>query len=109
MGHSAGAYNAVEVGVDARWLSAVGLDPARDLSAVVGLSGPYDFLPLRSEKLKTIFGPEANRPDTQPINHVDARAPPLLLITGDRDTTVDPGNSDRMAAKATAAGAKAVV
>jgi acetyl esterase/lipase len=109
MGHSAGAYNAVELGVDARWLRAVGLDPGRDLKAVVGLSGPYDFLPLRSERLKTIFGPEAGRPDTQPINHVDGHAPPLLLITGDRDRTVSPGNSDRLAAKVLAAGGRARV
>jgi acetyl esterase/lipase len=109
MGHSAGAYDAVELGVDGRWLRTVGLDSSRDVLAVVGLSGPYDFLPLRSRELRTIFGPKASRSDTQPINHVDGRAVPMLLITGDRDTTVDPGNSDRLAAKVTAAGGKAVV
>jgi acetyl esterase/lipase len=30
----------------------------------------------------------------------------MLLVTGDKDTTVDPGNSDRVAAKITAAGGK---
>jgi acetyl esterase/lipase len=104
MGHSAGAYNAIDLAVDGRWLSAAGVDPTRDIAAVVGLSGPYDFLPVRTDELKAIFGPEAQRPDTQPINHVDGHAPPMLLITGDKDTTVDPGNSDRMAAKLRAAG-----
>jgi acetyl esterase/lipase len=109
MGHSAGAYNAIELAVDRRWLEAVGMDPARDLRAAVGLSGPYDFLPLTSERLKTIFGPEPGRPDTQPINHVDGRSPPLLLITGDKDTTVRPGNTDRLADKVKAAGGQVEV
>lgn len=109
MGHSAGAYNAVTLTVDRRWLAEVGLDPARDVRAAVGLSGPYDFLPLRSRTLMDIFGPEAARPDTQPINHVDGRAPPLLLATGDRDVVVDPGNSDRLAARVRAAGGTAQV
>jgi len=109
MGHSAGAYNAVDLAVDGRWLKAAGLDPARDIRAVVGLSGPYDFLPVRTDELKAIFGPEAGRPDTQPINHVDGEAAPMLLITGDRDTVVDPGNSDRLAARVTAAGGQARV
>lgn len=104
MGHSAGAYNAVELALDKRWLAAAGVDPVRDVRAVVGLSGPYDFLPVRSAELKAIFGPEDQRPDTQPINHVDGHAAPLLLIVGDKDTVVSPGNTDRLAAKVKAAG-----
>ncbi len=107
MGHSAGAYNAAELAYDKRWLGAVGLDPARDVRAFVGISGPYDFLPLRSERLKTIFGPEDSRPDTQPINHVDGRGPPGLFVTGGDDTVVDPGNSTRMAARITERGGQA--
>jgi acetyl esterase/lipase len=109
MGHSAGAYNAVDLAVDRRWLAGAGLDAARDVRAVVGLSGPYDFLPVRTAELKAIFGPEAERPDTQPINHVDGGAAPMLLITGDRDGVVDPGNSDRLAARIRAAGGEAEV
>lgn len=109
MGHSAGAYNAVALAVDRRWLAAEGLDPRRDVKAVVGLSGPYDFLPLESDVLKTIFGPEAARPDTQPITHVDGQAPPMLLVTGDDDTIVLPGNSDRMAARVREKGGEAAV
>jgi acetyl esterase/lipase len=109
MGHSAGAYNAVDLAVDARWLTAAGVDPHRDIRAVIGLSGPYDFLPLDTDELKDIFGPEARRPDTQPINHVDGHAAPMLLATGDQDHTVRPGNTDRMAARVTGAGGKAQV
>jgi acetyl esterase/lipase len=98
IGHSAGAYNAAMLALDRRWLGEVGLDPNRDVAGVVGLAGPYDFLPLRDATLKVIFGPEDQRPDTQPINHVDGRAAPMLLLAGDRDGTVDPGNSTRLAA-----------
>lgn len=97
IGHSAGAYNAAMLALDRRWLGEVGLDPRRDVAGVVGLAGPYDFLPLRDPTLKIIFGPEGQRPDTQPINHVDGQAPPMLLLAGDRDRTVDPGNSTRLA------------
>jgi acetyl esterase/lipase len=109
MGHSAGAYDAVDLAVDDRWLNAVGVDPHTQIRAVVGLSGPYDFLPLESDELKTIFGPEDQRPDTQPINHVDGREAPMLLATGDQDQTVYPGNTDRMAAKITSLGGKVQV
>jgi acetyl esterase/lipase len=104
VGHSAGAYDSAMLALDRRWLGEVGLDPGRDVSGVVGLAGPYDFLPLRDETLKTIFGPEHQRPDTQPINHVDGGAPPFLLVAGDRDETVDPGNSTRLAAAIRARG-----
>jgi acetyl esterase/lipase len=99
MGHSAGAYNAAMLALDPQWLGAVELDPKRDIRAWVGLSGPYDFLPLKSQTLMTIFGPEDQRPRTQPINHVSDGAPPALLITGDRDATVGPGNTGRLARK----------
>ena len=104
MGHSACAYNAVELALDRRWLQAVGLNPTRDLRGVVGVAGPYDFLPLHSDELKVIFGPEAQRPATQPINYVDGRNPPLLLQVDSGDKVVDPGNTTRLAAKVRAAG-----
>ncbi|WP_434624821.1 alpha/beta hydrolase [Azospirillum sp. B2RO_4] len=104
MGHSAGAYNALMLAVDRRWLAEQGLDSARDLRAAVGLSGPYDFLPLQSDMLKDLFGPVERRPDTQPINHVAAPLPPLFLATGTTDETVLPRNSRNLAARVREAG-----
>ena len=109
MGHSAGAYDAVMLGLDPRWLAAVGMEPRRDLRGVIGLAGPYDFLPLDSDELKTIFGPPDQRPDTQPINHVSGRAPPLFLATDTADTTVYPRNTLNLAAKVRAAGGQVEV
>lgn len=99
MGHSAGAHIAAMLTLDYRWLEAEGLDPRRAVAGTVGLAGPYDFLPLRSATLKTIFGPEAQWPETQPINYVRGDAPPMLLVTGTGDTTVGPHNSENLAAR----------
>ncbi len=104
VGHSAGAYEAVMLGVDKRWLAEQGLDPSADVAGVIGLAGPYDFLPLHDATLKIIFGPQDGRRDTQPIAHVDGKAPPMLLLAGTADTTVDPGNTARMAAAVQARG-----
>lgn len=107
-GHSAGAHIAAMLALDSRWLQKVGLDPGRDIAGLIGLAGPYDYLPLRDEVLKVIFG-GANRPETQPIFHVAPGAPPSLLITGGRDRLVEPGNSVRLAARLVAAGNAATV
>ncbi len=104
MGHSAGAYNAAMLALDPRWLGEVGLDPKRDLRGMVGLAGPYDFLPLQSEKLKIIFGPEDQRPRTQPVGYVDGADPPVWLAHDLGDTVVDPGNMTRLAAAVRGAG-----
>ena len=94
MGHSAGAYNAMMLALDARYLHAVGLSPAC-IAAVVGLAGPYDFS-TRTEDLAPIFvgAPDAT---TQPVNLVRAGAPPMFLATGDADKTVYRRNSRRLA------------
>ena len=98
-GHSAGAHIAAMLTLDRQWLGEAGLSPCGAIRATVGLAGPYDFLPLKSEVLKEIFGPEATRPQSQPINFVTGTAPPMLLVTGDSDTTVRPRNTDNLAAK----------
>jgi acetyl esterase/lipase len=103
IGHSAGAYNAAMLALDPQWLRSVGLEPRRDVRGMIGIAGPYDFLPLRSDDLKAIFGPESTRAQTQPIHHVDGSPPPLLLLTDGSDKVVDPGNTQRLAAKVQAA------
>lgn len=108
MGHSAGAYNAVELAVDGRWLGAHGLQADRDLRGAIGFAGPYDFLPTRDRKVATIFGPPEGWPATQPINHVHADAPPLLLASGVDDTIVYPRQTRRMAARVREAGGRVV-
>ena len=90
MGHSAGAQIATLLALDPRHRRAAGA-PAP--AGVVGLAGPYDFLPLRSPVLREIFGPAETWPDSQPVRFVSAEAPPMLLATGARDRTVLPRNT----------------
>ena len=97
MGHSAGAYNAAMLGLDGTWLAEAGM-ARRDLRGVIGVSGPYDFVP-DTDELRDIFGPADQLPRTQPITYADGRAPPMLLLTGTADTTVKPGNTTRLAAR----------
>ncbi len=98
MGHSAGAYNALMVAANERYLSDLGMSPLQ-VRGVIGIAGPYDFLPLTSNRLKAIFGPEEGLAQTQPINLVTGHEPPLLLLHGDQDVTVRPRNSQRLAAR----------
>jgi len=106
-GHSAGAHIAALLNLDERYLAAAGVSPGA-VAGMIGLSGPYDFLPLTEERYKRVF-PEATRAASQPIAFVDGSEPPMLLLTGDADTTVKPGNTTRLAAAVTARGGKATV
>jgi acetyl esterase/lipase len=104
MGHSAGAHIAALLNLDERYLAGRGVR----IAGTVGLSGPYDFLPLTEERYKRVF-PEATRDESQPINFVDGSEPPMLLLTGDADRTVDPGNTTRLAAAISAKGGSVTV
>jgi len=95
-GHSAGAYNAISIALDPRWLAAEGV-PERAIAGAIGLSGPYDFYPFDTESTRNSFGAYADPEATQPVNHVRSDAPPLLLLTGDSDTTVKPRNTAALA------------
>ena len=81
MGHSAGAQIATLLALDPVYLQAQDVAPDT-VCGVIGLAGPYDFLPLHDPELETIFGPEAERPRSQPINYVTPQAPPMLLLAG---------------------------
>ena len=102
-GHSAGAHIASMLVLNNSYLKKYALT-SDEINGMVGLAGPYDFLPLKSDTLKTIFGPENLRWQTQPINFVEGNNPPMLLMVGERDLTVWPRNSFRLAEKITAAG-----
>jgi acetyl esterase/lipase len=95
-GHSAGAHIAALLNLDEHYLASADV-PRNAIAGAVGLSGPYDFLPLEEDIYKATF-PEAVRAASQPIAFVDGSEAPMLLITGDADRTVRPGNTTRLAA-----------
>ncbi|MCI1015092.1 alpha/beta hydrolase [Herbaspirillum sp. C7C2] len=87
MGHSAGAYNAAMLALDARWLRQAGASPDA-LRGWIGLAGPYDFLPIENPDVKPVFFAPDSPPDSQPVRHVQAGAPPALLIASHKDKLV---------------------
>ena len=82
-GHSAGAYLASMIGLEKKWLAPYGIDP----DALAGL------LPMSGQMITHYtIRQEAGIPDTTPVIdryaplfHVRQDAPPMLLITGDRE------------------------
>jgi len=103
--HIDDAVSATLLALDRAYLRAAGLIPERDVCGVIGLAGPYDFLPQASDAVKAVFGPIEAWPRSQPINYASALAPPMLLLAGKTDRSVDPGNTLRLASRLHAAGA----
>jgi acetyl esterase/lipase len=106
-GHSAGAYSAVMLGSDARYVKAFGGDFSW-MRGVIGIAGPYDFLPLTDKAYIDMFHGADNRA-ILPITYIGVAKdrPPMLLVTGAADGTVGPGNTTRMAAAVNAHGGMA--
>lgn len=102
MGHSAGAHIAAMLAYDERFLQASGVDAA-EIDGFIGLSGPYDFLPIDSGYLEDVF-PAPTRTDSQPIRFADSDSPPSLLIHGTDDGKVYPSNSESLASELELAG-----
>lgn len=102
MGHSAGAYNAAMLALDPAYLADKGL--LDGVKCVVGLSGPYDFLPFDGPITLRTFGAVPEPQSTQPINLVTPQSKPMFLATGDKDTLVYPRNTVALAKRLRAAG-----
>lgn len=107
-GHSAGAYNAVMLALDDDIARQAGY-PRHTIAGVAGISGPYDFLPLRVRATKEAFAGVDDLERTQPVNLAGPEAPPMLLLTSSDDTAVLPENADRLAERLRDAGASAEV
>ncbi len=82
-GHSAGGYLASMVGLDKSYLAAHGIDANR----IAGLA-PYSGHAITHFTVRAERGIPGEQPVVDalaPLFHVRANAPPMLLITGDRD------------------------
>jgi len=97
MGHSAGAHIATMLALDNEFLQKIGGD-SHWLRGVIGVAGPYDFIPFTFDYMHDLFGPEANYAQSQPVNYARADAPPLLLLHGMTDTNVLPRNTIKLVA-----------
>ena len=82
-GHSAGGYLASMVGMDKSWLGYHNID-ANDLAGIIPFSGhTITHFTIREER--GIDGIQPIIDSLAPLYHVRSDAPPLLLITGDRE------------------------
>ena len=96
-GHSAGAYISAMLALDQTWLRQAGVEPSR-VRALANLAGPYDFYPFDVKASQEAFAGYPDAQATQPINFVRPGAPAAFLAYGERDDTVRPRNSIRLAA-----------
>lgn len=95
-GHSAGAYNAVMLASEPKFIESRG-GSLGWIRGVIGIAGPYDFLPMQDPEYVDMFHGRNNL-DSMPVSHVNAIRPPMLLATGEDDKTVYPRNTASMAA-----------
>ena len=109
MGHSSGAHIAAMLALDSSFLQAKKV-PLVAVKGLIGLAGPYDFLPLTEPNVIALFASEPNLALTQPIHYASAPAakttPPVLLLHGDDDKRVYPKNSINFARELRAIGVK---
>ena len=82
-GHSAGGYLASMIGLDKRWLAAHGKNPDT-LAGLAPISG-HGITHFRVRAERGIAGTRAIVDELAPLYHVRADAPPMLMISGDRE------------------------
>ena len=82
-GYSAGGYLTNMIGLDKRWLKTYSIDANR-IAGLISFSGhTITHFTIREER--GIPGTQPIIDDLAPLYHVRADAPPLILITGDRE------------------------
>jgi len=101
-GHSAGAYNAVMLGLEHSFFNEYNV--TMPIKGIAAISGPYDFYPFEYDEVRNVFGHTDNPEGTQPVNLVTADEPPMFLASGDQDPIVRMQNTDHLARKLKAAG-----
>ncbi|RQP25228.1 alpha/beta hydrolase [Piscinibacter terrae] len=106
MGHSAGAYNAAMLAMDARWLQPTGHSP-KELAGFIGLAGPYDFYPMTNPDAQPVFFHPNYPPDSQPIAFARQDSPRSFVAAPQEDKLVNPHrNTEGLAQQLQSAGAK---
>jgi len=109
-GHSAGAYLAMLLVADARWLAAHQLS-SRDIRGVAPVSGFYwvDKPGVAPDRPKSVWGTDPNVwVDASPSRYLRADLPPILILDTDGDEEWRQGQAADLAAALRKAGHKDV-
>jgi len=108
MGHSAGGYNVLMLGLVPEYLEAAGVNLCEQIAGIAALSAPVGIVPLKEEPLITIFPDRFTKTDA-PLNQVTGPAPRMFLANGQDDVTVYPDNAIALGEKINARGGLAEV
>jgi acetyl esterase/lipase len=103
MGHDSGAHIAAMLALNESYLKAVGGSRSW-LKGMIGIAGPYDFMPLTAPDLRDLFGPPDQYAQSQPILFVDGQNPPMLLLHAEDDQIVLVKNTRNLARAVAKAG-----
>src|SRR3569833_3100498 len=96
-GHSAGAYNAVMLGLEKSFFNEYGVP--MPIKGIAAISGPFDFYPFEYDEVRNVFGKTDNLLGTQPVNLVTRDEPPMFVASGNQDPIVRMANTDHLAHK----------
>ena len=113
-GQSAGGHLTALAVLDAQWLSRYGHTSA-ELCGYYGIAGVYDIAAQKADDalkgdtdpiMTAVMEGDSNFANASPLNFVRPDLPPVLLIHGDADETVDIGISRAFHEKLQSAGAQ---
>lgn len=94
VGHSAGAFNMMAAVSNEDFLAPYNIHPS-DISAVVGIAGPYSY-DFRKYGGSVAFAADATPDEVMPDRHIKGTQPPYLLLTAENDKTVYDTNTVKM-------------
>lgn len=103
MGHSSGAHIAAMLAIKDEFMVRAGGSRAW-LRGMIGLAGPYDFMPITDPTLRDVFAPPEKFEQSQPILYAEGDNPPILLMHGEDDENVWVKNTRNFAAAIKKAG-----
>lgn len=96
MGHSAGAYNVMMMGLAPEYLNSEDIKVCERVAGIISLAGPTGEIKLTSPRYVDVI-PDRFEGSSAAINNLDAPNPPLFLINGNLDDQVDPVNATGLA------------
>ena len=92
IGHSAGAYNVLMMGLAPDYLQENNIDICQRVAGVISLAGPTGEIKLKSPRYVEVI-PDRFNGKSAAINSLESPSPPILLVNGGRDDQVDPINA----------------